>query len=190
MVIFYHLKREQCLGLLFYNELLHIFYQLRICDFKNATQHVDKLDAVMKADLQKMREIQRLNNELNALNQSLSRPDLPNRDRSLLSLKHSQIQQKLTSMSKSSSFPEHSLEPAYFGNSRRASEDKLVLAPPPMDGEWLPKSAVYALVDLMSVIFGRPRGNFKECTKRIQSGMQTIQGWFLYQSQFWVLYHV
>ncbi|KAG8633630.1 sister chromatid cohesion protein SCC4 isoform X2 [Manihot esculenta] len=168
-------RREQCLGLLFYNELLHIFYQLRICDFKNATQHVDKLDAVMKADLQKMREIQRLNNELNALNQSLSRPDLPNRDRSLLSLKHSQIQQKLTSMSKSSSFPEHSLEPAYFGNSRRASEDKLVLAPPPMDGEWLPKSAVYALVDLMSVIFGRPRGNFKECTKRIQSGMQTIQ---------------
>ncbi|KAJ9167418.1 hypothetical protein P3X46_022072 [Hevea brasiliensis] len=168
-------RREQCLGLLFYNELLHIFYQLRICDFKNATQHVDKLDAAMKADIQNMREIQRLKNELSALNQSLSRPDLPNRDRSLLSLKHSQIQQKLTSMSKTTSFAEQSLEPAYFGNARRASEDKLVLAPPPIDGEWLPKSAVYALVDLMSVIFGRPRGLFKECAKRIQSGMQTIQ---------------
>jgi MAternally-affected-uncoordination protein len=51
-----------------------------------------------------------------------------------------------------------------------------VLAPPPIDGEWLPKSAVYALVDLMVVIFGRPRGLFKECAKRIQSGMRAIQG--------------
>ncbi|KDP45667.1 hypothetical protein JCGZ_17274 [Jatropha curcas] len=168
-------RRDQCLGLLFYNELLHIFYQLRICDFKNATQHVDKLDAAMKADLQKIREVQRLNNELNALNQSLSRPDLPNRDRSLLSSKHAQIQQQLTKMNKSTSFPDQSLEPAYFGNARRSVQDKLVLAPPPIDGEWLPKSAVYALVDLMSVIFGRPRGLFKECAKRIQSGMQTIQ---------------
>ncbi|EEF29458.1 conserved hypothetical protein [Ricinus communis] len=168
-------RREQCLGLMFYNELLHIFYQLRICDYKNATQHVDKLDAAMKADLQKMREIQRLNNELNALNQSLSRSDLPNRDRSLLSSKYGQIQQQLTNMTKSTSFSEQSLESAYFGNARGPSQDKLVLAPPPIDGEWLPKSAVYALVDLMMVIFARPRGLFKECAKRIQSGMQTIQ---------------
>ncbi|XP_065881072.1 sister chromatid cohesion protein SCC4 [Euphorbia lathyris] len=168
-------KREECTGLLFYNELLHIFYQLRKCDYKNATQHVDKLDVAMKADLQKMREIQRLNNELNALNQSLSRPDLPSQDRSLLSLKLSQIQQQITNKNKSTSFPEQSLEAAYFGNSRR-SQDKLVLAPPPIDGEWLPKSAVYALVDLMMVIFARPRGLFKDCARRIQSGMQTIQG--------------
>ncbi|XP_050216987.1 sister chromatid cohesion protein SCC4 [Mercurialis annua] len=168
-------KREKCLGLMFYNELLHIFYQLRTCDFKNATQHVDKLDAAMKADLQKTREIQRLNNELSALNQSLSRPGLSSRDRSLLSMKHSQIQQQLTNMTISTSFAEQSLEPAYFGNASRASQDKLILAPPPIDGEWLPKSAVYALVDLMLVIFGRPRGVFKECAKRIQSGMQTIQ---------------
>lgn len=147
-----------------------------MCDYKNATQHVDKLDAAMKADLQKMREIQRLNNELNALNQSLSRPDLPNRDRSLLSLKLSQIQQQVANLNKSASFPEQSPEAAYFGNSRRPSQDKLILAPPPIDGEWLPKSAVYALVDLMMVIFGRPRGTFKECSRRIQSGMQTIQG--------------
>ncbi|KAJ8751443.1 hypothetical protein K2173_016653 [Erythroxylum novogranatense] len=170
-------KREQCLGLFFYYELLHIFYQLRICDYKNATQHVDKLDVAMKADSHRMREIQGLTNELDALNQSLSRPDLPNRERSLLSAKHAQIQNHLSKISRvMSSSCEQSLEPAYFGNVRRAWQDKLVLAPPPLDGEWLPKSAVYALVDLMVVIFGRPRGLFKECAKRIQSGMQTIQG--------------
>ncbi|RHN51525.1 putative chromatid cohesion factor MAU2 [Medicago truncatula] len=53
--------------------------------------------------------------------------------------------------------------------------DKLQLAPPPIDGEWLPKSAVFALVDLIVVVFGRPKGNFKDCGKRIQSGMHIIQ---------------
>ncbi|KAI9091199.1 hypothetical protein K1719_028263 [Acacia pycnantha] len=38
-------ERQQCIGLLFYNELLHIFYRLRLCDYKNAAPHVDKLDA-------------------------------------------------------------------------------------------------------------------------------------------------
>ncbi|CAI9770718.1 unnamed protein product [Fraxinus pennsylvanica] len=52
---------------------------------------------------------------------------------------------------------------------------KLELAPPPIDGEWLPKSAVYALVDLMVVVFSLPKGLFKECRKRVQSGMQIIQ---------------
>ncbi|XP_061944345.1 sister chromatid cohesion protein SCC4 isoform X2 [Populus nigra] len=168
-------RREQCLGLLFYNELLHIFYQLRVCDYKNANQHVDKLDAAMKADSQKMREVQRLTNELNALNQSLSRPDLPNRERSLLSSKQAQIQDRISSMNNMNWSAEQPLEPAYFGNTKRPWQEKLVLAPPPIDGEWLPKSAVYALVDLMVVIFGRPRGLFKECAKRIQSGMRAIQ---------------
>jgi MAternally-affected-uncoordination protein len=169
-------KREHCLGLLFYNELLHIFYQLRVCDYKNANQHVDKLDAAMKADSHKMREAQRLTNELNALNQSLSRPDLPNRERSLLSSKQAQIQDRISSMNNTNWSAEQPLEPAYFGNTKRPWQEKLVLAPPPIDGEWLPKSAVYALVDLMVVIFGRPRGLFKECAKRIQSGMRAIQG--------------
>ncbi|XP_011041749.1 PREDICTED: uncharacterized protein LOC105137639 isoform X2 [Populus euphratica] len=168
-------RREQCLGLLFYNELLHIFYQLHVCDYKNANQHVDKLDAAMKADSQKMREAQRLTNELHALNQSLSRPDLPNRERSLLSSKQAQIQDRISSMNNMNWSAEQPLEPAYFGNTKRPWQEKLVLAPPPIDGEWLPKSAVYALVDLMVVIFGRPRGLFKECAKRIQSGMRAIQ---------------
>ncbi|XP_044484288.1 sister chromatid cohesion protein SCC4 isoform X2 [Mangifera indica] len=169
-------RREQCLGLLFYNELLHIFYRLRICDYKNASQHVDKLDAAMKADMQKMQAVEQLVGELDALNQSLSRPDLPLRERLALSGRQAQLQMHLRSITESSFVTgKDTLEPAYFGNARQAPGDKLTLAPAPINGEWLPKSAVYALVDLMVVILGRPKGNFKECAKRIQSGIHTIQ---------------
>ncbi|XP_040993384.1 sister chromatid cohesion protein SCC4 [Juglans microcarpa x Juglans regia] len=168
-------KRQKCLGLLFYNELLHLFYRFHICDYKNAAQHVDKLDAAMKADMQQTRHIQELTKELNSLGQSLSRSDLHYRDRSALSEKQTQLQERLRSMTNLNSMGKHYLEPTYFGNVRGTSEDKLEMAPPPIDGEWLPKSAVYALVDLMVVIFGRPKGLFKECGKRIQSGMHTIQ---------------
>ncbi|KAF3454772.1 hypothetical protein FNV43_RR05220 [Rhamnella rubrinervis] len=169
-------KRQHCLGLLFYNELLHIFYRLRICDYKNAAQHIERLDTAMKADMQQTQHIQELTKELDALNQSLSRSDLHYRDRSALSEKQALLQERLRSMTRfNSSTGNESLEPAYFGNMRRTCGDKLELAPPPIDGEWLPKSAVYALVDLMVVIFGRPKGLFKECGKRIQSGMHIIQ---------------
>lgn len=170
------IKRQQCLGLLFYNELLHIFYRLRICDYKNAGAHVERLDAAMKADLQQMQHVQQLGRELNAVNQSLSRFDLHHRERSALSEKQARLQHQLSSLSTWSSTAPGSLEPAYFGNMKRTYGDKLELAPPPLDGEWLPKSAVYALVDLMVVALSRPKGNFKDSGKRIQSGIQTIQG--------------
>lgn len=168
-------KRRQCIGLLFYNELLHIFYLLRICDYKNAAQHVETLDAAMKADMQQMQHVQELTKELNALNISLSRSDLHYRERSALSKKQAHLEEQLSNITGLSSACKESLEPAYFGNMKRAWGDKLELAPPPIDGEWLPKSAVYALVELMVVIFGRPKGLFKECGKRIESGLQTIQ---------------
>lgn len=135
----------------------------------------------MKADLQQTQHIQELTNELDALNQSLSRSDLHHRDRSALSEKQAQLQERLRSITSSNNINgSGTLDPAYFGNLRRSYVDKLVLAPPPIDGEWLPKSAVYALVDLMIVVFGRPKGLFKECGRRIQSGMHTIQGFFLF----------
>ncbi|MED6204421.1 cohesin-loading factor complex subunit scc4 [Stylosanthes scabra] len=167
-------KKQQCPGLLFYNELLHIFYRLRLCDYKNAAPHVDNLDAAMKADMQQTQQMQELMKELNALDKSLSRSDLLYRDRIALSDKKSMIQEQLRDMNGLSSSGCGNLEPVYFGNVRRTLGDKLLLAPPPFDGEWLPKSAVYALVDLIVVIFGRPKGLFKECTKRIESGMQII----------------
>lgn len=146
-------------------------------------QHLDRLDAAMKTDLQQTQHIQELMKELDSLNQSLARSDLNYRDRSALSEKQAQLQERLRSLtSLSNQTGSGSLEPAYFGNMKRTSGDKLVLAPPPIDGEWLPKSAIYALVDLMIVIFGRPKGLFKECGRRIQSGMHTIQGFF-----FWLI---
>ncbi|CAI8585998.1 unnamed protein product [Vicia faba] len=169
-------KREQCPGLLFYNELLHIFYRTRLCDYKNAAPHVDNLDAAVKAERKQTQHMQELVKELSALDQSLSRSDLHHRERAALSEKQAMIQEQLRNMNGFSSTGRESLEPVYFGNGRRTLGDKLQLAPPPIDGEWLPKSAVYALVDLIVVIFGRPKGLFKECGKRIQSGMRTIQG--------------
>jgi MAternally-affected-uncoordination protein len=120
--------------------------------------------------------MQELVKELSALDQSLSRCDLHYRERAALSEKQAIIQGQLRNMNGFSSIGRESLEPVYFGNSRRTLGDKLQLAPPPIDGEWLPKSAVYALVDLIVVVFGRPKGLFKECGKRIQSGMRIVQG--------------
>ncbi|XP_027333799.1 sister chromatid cohesion protein SCC4 isoform X3 [Abrus precatorius] len=128
-------KRRQCPGLLFYNELLHIFYRLRLCDYKNAAPHVDNLDAAMKADMQRTQHIQELVKELNALDQSLSRSDLHYRDRVALSEKQTMIQEQLKNMNGLSSIGRESLQPVYFGNVRRAIGDKLQLAPPPIDDE-------------------------------------------------------
>ncbi|XP_070006910.1 sister chromatid cohesion protein SCC4-like isoform X2 [Nicotiana tabacum] len=165
-------SEKQCLGLLFYNELLHVFYLLRICDYKNAAQHVDKLDAAMKCDLQKTQQIKELTKELDAVNESLSRSDLNYRDRSALSGRQAHLEEQLNNLTGNG---KEFSEPIYFGSVRRTWEDKLELAPPPIDGEWLPKGAIYALVDLTVVVFNRPKGLFKECVKRIQSGLQTIQ---------------
>ncbi|KAG4206668.1 hypothetical protein ERO13_A03G022700v2 [Gossypium hirsutum] len=132
-------RRAHCMGLLFYNELLHIFYRLRVSDYKNAVKHVDKLDAAMRQDSKSRGQLTRF------------------------------------TTTTTTSAGNDSLEPTYFGNAKRALQDKLFLAPPPINGEWLPKSAVYALVDLMIIIFGRPKGNFKECDKRIQSGIHIIK---------------
>lgn len=166
-------KKQQCNGLFLYSELLNTFYRLRICDYKSASQHVDRLDAAMKRDLQKTQEIQELTTELNTINQRLSRSDLQYKESSVLHEKKSQLEEKLRSVT--SSAGTESLDPSYSANLRQAYGDKLELAPPPIDGEWLPKSAVYALVDLMVVILGRPKGIFKDCGRRIQSGLHAIQ---------------
>ncbi|KAL8516471.1 hypothetical protein ACS0TY_014937 [Phlomoides rotata] len=168
-------KKQHCLGLLFYHELLQLFYLLRICDYKTAAQRIDTLDAAMKSDLERTQRIRELTNEIGALNQSLSRSDLNYKDRSALFEKQTKLEEQFSNYTGVSSTGKVTLEPAYFGNVKRAFADKLELAPPPIDGEWLPKGAVYALVDLMVVVFSRPKGLFKDCQKRIQSGLQIIQ---------------
>ncbi|KAI3991269.1 hypothetical protein MKX01_034588 [Papaver californicum] len=165
-------KRHQCMGLFFYNELLNAFYQLRICDYKTAGLHVDKLDEAMRKDMQQVQQIKNLTAELNTINDSLSQSDPHNREILGFYEKQTQLQEQLRQATFSAG-----MEPmgsSYLGNARQMW-DKLELAPPPIDGEWLPRSAVYALVDLMVVISGRPKGLFKECGKRIQSGLQLIK---------------
>ncbi|KAK4785505.1 hypothetical protein SAY86_002194 [Trapa natans] len=160
-------KRSQCIGLFFYNELLHVFYCLRICDYKNAAQHIDRLDASMKNELQQMQE---LKEELEAVNQSLARSDLHPRDRMALSEKQSQLQERLrTAGGRGQSTS------AYSESVKQSWGERLELAPFPMNGEWLPRNAVNALVDLMVATLGRPKGLFKECSKRIESGMLIVQ---------------
>lgn len=53
---------------------------------------------------------------------------------------------------------------------------KLPLGPAPLDEEWIPKAAVLVLVDLMAVICSRPKGMFKDCTSRIISGLERVNG--------------
>ncbi|CAH9114317.1 unnamed protein product [Cuscuta epithymum] len=167
-------KRQQCLGLLFYNELLQVFYLLRICDYKNAAQHVEKLDDAMKSDLQRRQYIKELNKELSELNRSLCASDINYTDRSILSQKQAQLEEQLNNLTSMGSTCKEYLGPTHFGNVKREWGDKLELAPPPIDGEWLPKGAIYALVDLTVVVFSRPKG-YKDIQKRIQSGLLTIQ---------------
>lgn len=45
-------ERNACVGLHMYNELLHAFYALRVCDYKQASSHVETLDAAVKVGLQ------------------------------------------------------------------------------------------------------------------------------------------
>ena len=158
--------------------MLHVFYRLRLCDYKNAQHHVDRLDQAMNALSHKMLEAQQLQDELTSLDHTLSRYDLPSRERAALSDRRSQLQDRGNALSPSSSTTAaNSLEPAFFGNMDRAWTERLLLSQSPIDGEWLPKSAIYALVHLMVVISGRPKGLFKECSKRIESGMHIIQGY-------------
>jgi MAternally affected uncoordination len=128
--------------------------------------------AVVKAEKNQTQHMPELVKELSALDQSLSRSDLHYRERAALSEKKATIQEQLRNMNEFSSIWREYLESVYFRNDRRTPGDKLHFAPPPINVEWLPQSAVYALVDLIVVVFGSPKGLFKMCGKRIQSGMR------------------
>ena len=122
----------------------------------------------MKSELQRNDRIKELKIELNAVDQSISRSDLQHKDRSTLAQKRVQLREQLQEM-----FNLNSTSANYFGEFN--VDDKLQLAPL-IYGEWLPRNAVFALIDLMVAMLGRPKGVFKECGRRIQSGLGIIQG--------------
>ncbi|XP_068648061.1 sister chromatid cohesion protein SCC4 [Aristolochia californica] len=143
-------QRQHCLGLFFYSELLQTFYRLKICDYKNAAPHVAQLKGLME----KVREAQNLNAELDAINERISESNPHHKERLQLYEKQKEILEQLK------------LLPVWG--------DRLELAPSPLDGEWLPKNGLFVLIDLIIVMFDRPKGLFKESGRRIQSGLQVI----------------
>ncbi|KAF3323720.1 MAU2 chromatid cohesion factor [Carex littledalei] len=158
-------QKPRCTGLFLYAELLHTFYLLRTCDYKTASQHVEMLDSAMKMEMQRLQKVKEINSEILSIQRSLSQSDLHQMDRFTLEEKHGRLCEHLKA---ETGLDADLLDLDY--------EDKLYLAPQPMDGEWLPRNAVFAVVDLMVVMVGRPKGIFKECCKRIQSGLQLIHG--------------
>lgn len=161
------MQKEHWVGLFFYTELLHTFYLLRVCDYKAASKHVDRLDTAVKSEMQRGQRIKDLGTELAAVERSLAQPMLKERERTAMAHKQRQLKTQLRARCGYDTV-----------NDVLDYGDKLLLAPPPMHGEWLPRTAVFVLVDLMVVMVSRPKGIFRECGKRIQSGLQIIHGMF------------
>jgi MAternally-affected-uncoordination protein len=160
-------QKEHWVGLFFYTELLQTFYLLRVCDYKAASKHVERLDTAVKSEMQRGQRIKELGTELSAVERSLAQPVLKERERAALVHKQRQLKDQLRALCGYDEL-----------NDVLDYGDKLLLAPPPMHGEWLPRTAVFVLVDLMVVMVSRPKGIFRECGKRIQSGLQIIHGMF------------
>lgn len=145
-------QKKACLGLHLYNELLHTFYLLRVCDYKEASVHVDILDAAMKVGMQ---------------------PEAPEALLDASSMKRVQtpmMQQAELEVGQNEGFSD-SMSKQSSANFKATLE----LGPAPLGGEWLPKGAVSVLIDLMAVMCARPKGMFKECGKRLISGMNCAQ---------------
>lgn len=156
-------QKEHWVGLFFYTELLQTFYLLRVCDYKAASKHVERLDTAVKNEMERGRRIKELGTELSAVEGTLAQTMLKERERVALAHKQGQLRAQLQALCGYDTLS----DVLDYG-------DKLLLAPPPMHGEWLPRTAVFVLVDLMVVMVSRPKGIFKECGKRIHSGLQLI----------------
>ncbi|CAM6075414.1 unnamed protein product [Sphagnum tenellum] len=183
-----HLRRLY-LGLHVYKELLHTFYLLRACEYKEAQAHVAALDAALSEGEQEVRQeeplntsqqpdsaaqIQELQHQLEWLRNELQLPGVPQQRASDLHYHYGIVQQKLVHLQQQSRVKAEELD--RLGALNKA--DKLPLGPAPLDEEWLPKAAVMILVDLMVVICSRPKGMFKDCSIRINAGIdQTIKLW-------------
>lgn len=127
-----------------YNELLHTFYSLRVCDYKQASFHVEILDAAMKDGMQS-ETLSGFPMDAAADNRHQAELHVQNEGQPI---KHSNTFLKTT----------------------------LELGPSPLGGEWLPKGAVFILIDLMAVMCTRPKGMFEDCRKRLSSGVNRAQG--------------
>lgn len=162
-------QRKPCVGLHLYNELLHTFYLLRICDYKEALCHIDILDASLKEVLEE--EItDGVEEQVNSSHHERGEQHKRRENETALSDPSPGKRGKLSSLHQKVQSVE--LQPEVKRAQKSISKGKLELGPAPLDGEWLPRSAVAVLIDLMAVVCARPKGMFKECDKRLLSGMK------------------
>jgi MAternally-affected-uncoordination protein len=104
------------LGLHVYKELLHTFYLLRACEYKEAQAHVAALDAALSEGEQEVRQeeplntsqqpdsaaqIQELQHQLEWLRNELQLPGVPQQRASDLHYHYGIVQQKLVHLQQS-----------------------------------------------------------------------------------------
>ncbi|XP_024528762.1 sister chromatid cohesion protein SCC4 [Selaginella moellendorffii] len=184
-----HQTRELHPGLHVYNQLLHVFYFLRVCDYKAASHHVELLDAALSSKYETARlqllapeekqacmstlEMQDhdLQKEMKILQGQLKEQGIHEQKRNELVGFYHELDRQLEGLKDQERFYKY----LFYGNAWK-QESKLPLGVFPLDGEWLPTGAVLILVDLMAVTCARPKGMFKETTKRLQSGLSIVNG--------------
>lgn len=169
-----HLKRSHA-GLHVYKELLYIFFLLRACEYKEVQDRVTDLDTTLR-ELEQAVSVQQpvfdplvyqeLQNQFEWLIKELQLPGASSQRTADLQYHYGLIQQRL--------FQYEQLK--YHVATLQGDPSKLQLGPAPLDEEWIPKAAVLVLVDLMSVVCSRPKGTFKDCTIRINSGLDRVNG--------------
>lgn len=91
------------MGLYIYKELLHTFYLLRCCDYKEAQDHVSELDRILRSISQPQAaeepvdpaQVVEFRHQLEWLNLELQLPDIPQQREADLRYHYDVVQQKL-----------------------------------------------------------------------------------------------
>ncbi|BBN09929.1 MAternally affected uncoordination [Marchantia polymorpha subsp. ruderalis] len=162
-------QRHVCKGLYVYKLLLQAFFSLRTCDYKEATYHVASLDTALADDTEPptpTSEQYYLQQQLNYLEEQMKQASLSPVVLSDLHDQYLMVQRQLNQCAQQRQYKANQLGLSEVG--------KLPLGPAPLDEEWLPRGAVLVLVDLLGALCLRPKGMFKECSKRIDSGLSRV----------------
>ncbi|KAL2632427.1 hypothetical protein R1flu_017113 [Riccia fluitans] len=159
-------QRQACKGLYVYKLLLQTVFSLRICDYKEATYHLGSLDAALADNGEPAipNEQQNLQQQLNYVEEQMKHASMSPGMLSDLRRQYQAVQCQL----------DLSIQQSRGNQLGLTNSGRLPLGPAPLDEEWLPKGAVLALVDLLGAMCMRPKGMYKQCSKRIESGLSRV----------------
>ncbi|KAL3695207.1 hypothetical protein R1sor_009283 [Riccia sorocarpa] len=160
-------QRQACKGLYVYKLLLQVVFSLRTCDYKEATYHLGSLDTALADNGPAIQDEQhQLQQQLNYMEEQMKQASMSHGMLLDLRRQYQAIQRQIASSVQQGQSGENQLGSTNIG--------RLPLGPAPLDEEWLPKGAVLALVDLLGAMCMRPKGMFKQCSKRIESGLSRV----------------